>query len=30
MKTSGYTAITAGEVIHLIKYISVDCRIIQD
>jgi len=30
MKTSGYTAITAEEVIHLIKHISVDCRIIQD
>jgi len=27
MKTSGYTSVMAGEVIHLIKYIPVDCRV---
>jgi hypothetical protein len=26
MKTPGYTAVTAGEVIHLIKCIPVECR----
>jgi len=30
MKTSGYTADTAGEVIYLIKYIPVDCQVRQD
>jgi len=27
IKTPGYTAVTVGKVIHLIKYIPVDCRI---
>jgi len=30
MKTPGYTAVTTGEVIHLIKCMPVDCRIRQN
>jgi hypothetical protein len=27
MKTPGYMVITAGEVIHLIKYVPMECRV---
>jgi len=29
MKTPGYTAVAAGKVIHLIKYVPVKCRVRQ-